>query len=69
MTIEELSKKIDKYRYQNLGFIALGFALAISGFVRASVCWTDIVVYSLATIFFLVVAGKAFRQSRKFKVK
>jgi hypothetical protein len=39
MTIKELSDKIERYRYQNLGLIAMGFALAIfSNFITTRDC-------------------------------
>ena len=80
MDIEELSKKIDKYhdkdrkrakkeRYENLSFISLGWGLAIISIAVTNLRIVDIIVYTLAAIFFLVVGIRTYRKSIDIKVE
>ena len=78
--IEELSKKIYEYhekdrkrakkeRYENLSFISLGWGLAIISIAVTNLRIVDIIVYTLAAIFFLVVVIRTYRKSIDIKVE
>ena len=80
MDIEELSKKIDAYnekdrkrakkeRYENLSFISLGWGLAIIGIAVTNLRIVDIIFYTLAAIFFLVVGIRTYRKAIDIKVE
>jgi hypothetical protein len=80
MDIEELGKKIDEYhekdrkrtkkeRYENLSFISLGWSLAIISIAVTNLRIVDIIVYTLAAIFFLVVGIRTYSKSIDIKVE
>jgi len=80
MDIEELSKQIKEYheqdrkrakkeRYENLGFISLGWGLAIISIAVTNVRNVDTIVFALVAIFFLFVGIRAYRKSKEIKVE
>ena len=80
MDIEELSKKIDKYyevskkreekgRYENLGYIAWGFSLALIGLSITGARPMDNITYGLFAVVCFIVGSIHFRKSNNIKVE